>query len=235
MVYLASALQAFRERSIFDGGLEVGTLFKVAPKTIAAIADMPYLREKFQGVLLRRRQEQGDKKGDSGDRDHFVWTGGILGVGGKPRSPTAVEQSAMEADQEENASASARPQPGVIRDEAPDGTNAPAVETELFPEDVSTPSTKSIDPQDQFDIEAEALLGSRRALLEASEALLDNEHRASADEGEETDMSALMDDLANPDEGAPEAADGRQQQEPPTEHQGQPEQEQHNSGMAQDA
>ncbi|KAH3024757.1 hypothetical protein KXW60_001273 [Aspergillus fumigatus] len=235
MVYLASALQAFRERSIYDGGLEVGTLFKVAPKTIAAIADMPYLREKFQGVLLRRRQEQGDKKGDSGDRDHFVWTGGILGVGGKPRSPTAVERPAMEADQEENASASARPQPDVTDDEAPDAPNAPAVEAGLSPEEVSAPNAKSIDPQDQFDIEAEALLGSRRALLEASEALLDNEHRASADEVDETDISSLIDDLANPDEDAPKSADGRQQQEPPTEHQGQPEQEHHNNGMAHDA
>ncbi|GFG23377.1 pentatricopeptide repeat-containing protein At1g05670, mitochondrial [Aspergillus udagawae] len=235
MVYLASALQAFRERSIFDGGLEVGTLYKVAPKTITALADMPYLREKFQGVLLRRRQEQGDKKGDSRDRDHFVWTGGILGVGGKPRSPTAVEQSATEANQEENASANARSQPVVIHQEARDGTNAPAVKTESLPEDVSTPDTKSIDPQDQFDIEAEALLGSRRALIEASEALLDNENRVSVDECDETDMSALMDDLAYPDEDAPEAADGREQEELPAGHQGQPEQELHNRGMTQDA
>ncbi|RHZ59410.1 putative translation regulator (Cya5) [Aspergillus thermomutatus] len=234
MVYLASALHAFRERSIFDGGLEVGTLYKVAPKTIAAIADMPYLREKFQGVLLRRRQEQGDRKGDSGDRDPFVWTGGILGVGGKPRSPTAVEQSAMEANKEENASASARSQPGVIHEEAPGGTNAPGVKTESLPEDVSIHGTKSIDPQDQFDIEAEALLGSRRAVLEANEELLDNEHRVTIDERDETDMSPLMDDLPYPDEDTPEAADGREEEKPPTGHQGQPEHELHNSGMEQD-
>jgi pentatricopeptide repeat-containing protein PET309 len=235
MVYLASALQAFRERSIFDGGLEVGTLYKVAPKTIAALADMPYLREKFQGVLLRRRQEQGDKKGDSGDRDHFVWTGGILGVGGKPRSPTAVEQAAMEANKDGNASARPWSQPLAVHEGAPAATNAPAVETESPTEDVSIPDIKSIDPQDLFDMEAEVLFGSRRALLEASEELLDDEHRVSVDECDETDMSALLDGLQYPDEDAPAAADGREQEEPPTGHQGQPEQEQRNSGIEQDA
>lgn len=109
MVYLASSLMRFRERSIYDGSAEVKALFREAPKTIKAISRMPKLRDKFQGVLLRRRQEQRDKKNDWNANNHFVWTGGILGVGGRRRAipprpiqedPDQVEDKNPEEDEE---------------------------------------------------------------------------------------------------------------------------------------
>ncbi|KAE8418182.1 MCM-domain-containing protein [Aspergillus pseudocaelatus] len=105
MVYLASALLGARERSIFDGGAELGSLHKAAPRTIEAIADMPYLREKFQGVLLRRRQEQGDKKEDMDGREHFVWTGGILGVGGQRRPILEIDETTDRAQRDAKSQA----------------------------------------------------------------------------------------------------------------------------------
>jgi pentatricopeptide repeat-containing protein PET309 len=83
MIYLSSALLDFRERSIVDGGAELRALYSAAPQTIEAIADMPYLRDKFQGVLLRRREERGDKTATMEPYEYFVWTGGVLGVDGE--------------------------------------------------------------------------------------------------------------------------------------------------------
>ncbi|EAW08333.1 putative translation regulator (Cya5) [Aspergillus clavatus NRRL 1] len=231
MVYLASALHGFRERSIFDGGVEVESLYKTAPKTIAAIAEMPYLREKFQGVLLRRREEQGDRKDDLGGRDPFVWTGGILGVGGKPRPPTAVEQLAVEANKDEQT-----PTNDQLKSEpAPTGTNKFDVNTEPVPEGLVSLRAKTIDYQDEFDIEAETLLGAERESLEANEELLDNEHRVNIDEQNEAEMTDeyLYEDEEVQDEFA--SWQEQREEEEPSELENEHADENHDGSVKQDA
>lgn len=145
LVYLASALIDFRERSIIDGGAQLRNLLSVAPKTIQAIADMPYLREKFQGVLLRHQVEQGDK--EMKPRDQFVWTGGVLGVGGEPRTATDPEKDQLSLEE-------------VSADVPPSGQG----ESLAGDESPETPP-RTLDYQDEQDIEAETLLESRRRRL----------------------------------------------------------------------
>ena len=53
---------------------------KPVARTVAALGSMPYLRDKFQGVLLRSRQQQGDKPKRLDAYEPYVWTGGVLGV-----------------------------------------------------------------------------------------------------------------------------------------------------------
>ncbi|KAL2871083.1 putative translation regulator (Cya5) [Aspergillus lucknowensis] len=89
MVYLAAALLRARERSISIGVTELQNLYKAAPQTIGALGRMPYLRDKFQGVLLRRRPEAESPKRTKDS--YYVWTGGILGVGGRRGVPQKVE------------------------------------------------------------------------------------------------------------------------------------------------
>lgn len=56
MMYLASALLGFRERSVRDEGSEMRALYEAAPKTMAALTTMPELKEKFQETLLRNNE-----------------------------------------------------------------------------------------------------------------------------------------------------------------------------------
>ena len=188
MVYLASALLGFRERSIIDGGAEVKSLYRVAPKTIEAVADMPYLREKFQGVLLRRRQEQGDKKQDVDRLDHYVWTGGILGVGGQPRGLTEERVPAQDQEHADHTI----DKTGTDTDIGLQGGHIPEA------------PQKTLDPQDEYDIEVESLLESRRNSTEADDEVLDSEHRVDSDRDSEPDV--LMDseglDLSEEDDRA---------------------------------
>ncbi|KAF7597101.1 hypothetical protein BBP40_010575 [Aspergillus hancockii] len=198
MVYLAAALLGYRERSIFDGGAEVRTLHKAAPKTIEAIADMPYLREKFQGVLLRRRQEQGDKNEDVDGREHFVWTGGVLGVGGQHR-PILDTDEPLEPFESLNES---------IKNDIEVEERAPpnAGSFESYPEEhitnVAEPPEKTIDYPDEYDIEAESLLENRRIAQEPNDELLDNEHRESIGSDHASDHLNLTEGLVKRDEDA---------------------------------
>ncbi|KAF3394181.1 Pentatricopeptide repeat-containing protein [Penicillium rolfsii] len=84
MVYLAAAVDRIRDLSILKGGKELVQLHSVAPKTIAEIGKMPYLRDKFQGVLLRHRSHQADKDGQKRPRRQTVAASGILGI--RPRN-----------------------------------------------------------------------------------------------------------------------------------------------------
>ncbi|KAJ5444249.1 uncharacterized protein N7458_008121 [Penicillium daleae] len=84
MVYLAAAVDRARDLSILKGGKELEQLHATAPKTIAEIGRMPYLRDKFQGVLLRHRSHQADKDGQKRPRRQTVAASGILGV--RPRN-----------------------------------------------------------------------------------------------------------------------------------------------------
>ncbi|CEJ54206.1 hypothetical protein PMG11_00526 [Penicillium brasilianum] len=84
MVYLAAAVDRIRDLSILKGGKELVQLHSIAPKTIAEIGRMPYLRDKFQGVLLRHRSHQADKDGQKRLRRQTVAASGILGI--RPRN-----------------------------------------------------------------------------------------------------------------------------------------------------
>jgi pentatricopeptide repeat-containing protein PET309 len=152
LIYLAAALIDFRERSIIDGGVQLKDLFLVAPKTIQAIGDMPHLREKFQGVLLRRQVEQGDR--EMKPQEKFVWTGGILGVGGEQRTitdPVKDELSLEEESSDHMDTSSSEQDESLVADASAD------LLAEIPP--------RTLDYQDEQDIEAETLLELRRRLL----------------------------------------------------------------------
>jgi pentatricopeptide repeat-containing protein PET309 len=55
MVLLASTLRRIRDASIDDGTRQMEDLHKAAPNTFEALSAMPYLRDKYQGALLRDR------------------------------------------------------------------------------------------------------------------------------------------------------------------------------------
>ncbi|KAE8145125.1 hypothetical protein BDV25DRAFT_165319 [Aspergillus avenaceus] len=196
-VYLAAALAGFRERSIVDGGAEVSALHDLAPKTIATLAEMPYLRDKFQGVLLRRREEQGDLKDVDGP-EHFVWTGGILGVGGRRRRMLGAEQAYKETLREEKLAkerAQAENQSTEVSNDQPFENDHAREEV-----DVQLPE-KTIDYADEYDIEAESLLETKRNLQEDSDEMLDSEHHAANDEEDLDESSEMTDEeLAEEDE-----------------------------------
>lgn len=168
LIYLASALIDFRERSIIDGGAQLRNLLSVAPKTVLAIGDMPYLREKFQGVLLRHQVEQGDK--EMKPQEQFVWTGGVLGVGGEQRTATDPEKDQLSLEE-------------VSADVPPSGRGESLAGDEL-PE---TPP-RTLDYQDEQDIEAETLLEARRRRLGIDPL--------SEDEPEEEDKRAIPPKIA---------------------------------------
>ncbi|KAB8261920.1 MCM-domain-containing protein [Aspergillus pseudonomiae] len=200
MVYLASALLGARERSIFDGGAELGSLHQVAPKTIEAIADMPYLREKFQGVLLRRRQEQGDNKDDVDGREHFVWTGGILGVGGQRRPILEIDETTGEPTKTYDIAEEQAQRDDTSQGASEDQAGVHAADAVQSPEGTFAPAEKTIDYEDEYDIEAESLLETRRNAQQANDDLLDNEHRENIDSNLANDSSTLTEDLLAMDE-----------------------------------
>ncbi|KAH8428068.1 putative translation regulator (Cya5) [Aspergillus melleus] len=215
MVYLASSLLRFRERSLYDGSAEVKALYREAPRTIKAIARMPVLRDKFQGVLLRRRQERSDKQNDGSH--HFVWTGGILGVGGRRRAIPQPEKEEndqheeedLEEDEDANETEEAEETEEIEKTEEekeaealalqyahvrpdPDNTTEVAEDSFIIEETLSSGNTselpeKTIDSQDEYDIEAESLLEARRIADGVIDEMLDIEQRDSSDENDQHD------------------------------------------------
>ncbi|KAJ5586905.1 uncharacterized protein N7459_002670 [Penicillium hispanicum] len=85
MVYLAAALNRVREMSIMNGGNELENLYSTAPETVEVLGRLPYLRDKFQGVLVRHRSEQPEKERKPRRGEHFVASGGVLGSGSRSR------------------------------------------------------------------------------------------------------------------------------------------------------
>ncbi|PWY95517.1 translation regulator [Aspergillus sclerotioniger CBS 115572] len=183
MVYLAAALQRLRERSIYDGGAELQAIYDAAPTTVAAVADMPYLREKFQGVLLRRRQEQGDQLAG---RDHFVWTGGILGVGGLARSDSEVEP-APESTEEDSSATEDESTASKQTDRLSPIAESSDVTDVQYAEAEPSPFKKTIDYPDEYDIEAETLLEERDKEMGTKEELMDDESLVEYDDEDEAD------------------------------------------------
>ncbi|KAL4741866.1 hypothetical protein BDV11DRAFT_182085 [Aspergillus similis] len=148
LVYLASALLRARNNSIEAGTAELSALNDAAPKTITAIAAMPRLREKFQGVLLRDRAERPDRVFP--ERERFVWTGGVLGVGGRRRLPKMADFNPLNAESESSASTEGSDTRQTVE-----------------------PSWSMVNYEDQFDLQAESALFSRREQLTTDEPLDD--------------------------------------------------------------
>lgn len=172
MVYLASALLSFRERSIIDGGAEVRALYEAAPNTVQAVAGIPYLRDKFQGVILRHRQQRGVDPKSTKPYEPFVWTGGILGVGGesRPRDTRRPKQQPDEQWLEPGESLrDIRPEQQASEDQI--GTETTAEAQVELPE-------STLDHQDEYDIEAETILERRRRANATEDYELDNEEHA---------------------------------------------------------
>ncbi|KAJ5183303.1 hypothetical protein N7492_000919 [Penicillium capsulatum] len=81
MVYLAAALNRVRATSIVNGTEELANLFEIAPTTIEQVGKLRYLREKYQGVLIRFRSHQPEMEWRGRPPNHAVTPGGILGTG----------------------------------------------------------------------------------------------------------------------------------------------------------
>ncbi|GAQ33384.1 hypothetical protein AtubIFM55763_005317 [Aspergillus tubingensis] len=193
MVYLAAALRRLRERSIHEGGTDLQAIYDAAPKTIAAVARLPYLREKFQGVLLRRRQEKGEMVDELG-RDRYVWTGGILGVGGLTRSKSRNEPTAEKAGQDSsNIRVEAQDTTSEPTDEPPINVGISELDDDEQDSDVApSPFRNTLDYPDEYDMEAETLLEERDKELGTKEELMDDESLVEDDEDEFDDLEEDM-------------------------------------------
>lgn len=181
LVHLAAALLRVRGRSIEDGNAQLISLYKTAPKTIAAIAEMPRMRDKFQGVLLRRYPLQPDPVRP--EKEQFVWTGGILGVGGRRRMPQSAES------REEPVSKISDGLPSQAIDTSIDNpSRSEDARVVVSPSSLDTRSAdphSSADPysshwstlthEDKFDLEADTLLSTRRRLLGNDDELMDDD------------------------------------------------------------
>ncbi|PWY82946.1 MCM-domain-containing protein [Aspergillus heteromorphus CBS 117.55] len=199
MVYLAAALQRVRERSIYGGATELDVLHQSAPKTLAAAADIPYLRDKFQGVLLRHREQQADDA-DYYGMNHFVWTGGVLGAGGVTRTGSVREPIPESTDGDGTAE---------------EGDNAKLEHADTAPSDLdslvvddSDDRKRTIDYPDEQDIEVETLLeqrakedGTTEEVMDVEPPLgaMDEDHYVESDFEEDDDLEE-----DNTEEGGPQ-------------------------------
>ncbi|KAL6231612.1 hypothetical protein BDW75DRAFT_219696 [Aspergillus navahoensis] len=187
LVYLASALLRARNNSIEAGTAELSALNDAAPKTITAIAAMPRLREKFQGVLLRDRAERPDRVFP--ERERFVWTGGVLGVGGRRRLPNMAEFNPLTAESE----------------------SSPSIE-DTDPHQSVEPSWLTVNYEDQFDLQADSALFTRREQPVTDEPLDDesvpddmlNRELLDAVLAKQADEAALESELQSPSKEAHE-------------------------------
>lgn len=150
MVYLAATLKDFTERILTEGREQLDTLTQIAPLTLEALATMPHLREKFQGTLLRDQAEQGDLA--PRQRHRYVWTGGVLGAGGKQRPARdhvgSIQSFETELDSNEEYYSSLYDLPETA-------------ETIEFDDTLESTEPK-LAPQDEHDIETEILIENRR-------------------------------------------------------------------------
>ncbi|KAL4881258.1 hypothetical protein BJY04DRAFT_189463 [Aspergillus karnatakaensis] len=85
MVFLAAALLRIRRDSILAGHDHLIALQQAAPQTLKALAKMPWLREKWQGILLRGNEKLPPNPPSLPKKKRFVWSGGLLGVDGRIR------------------------------------------------------------------------------------------------------------------------------------------------------
>ncbi|CAI7610907.1 unnamed protein product [Penicillium pancosmium] len=83
IVFLAASLNRIRDKTITQGNHELQKITTDAPETVKLIGEMPYKRDKIQGVLLRHRSQQPD--GEANPTEHIVMRGGVLGQTIRPR------------------------------------------------------------------------------------------------------------------------------------------------------
>ncbi|PYH79928.1 hypothetical protein BO82DRAFT_355924 [Aspergillus uvarum CBS 121591] len=207
MVYLAAALKAFRERSVNDGPAELQALYDLAPKTVDAVAEIPYLRDKFQGVLLRGRALRTDTPAN--ERDEFVWTGGILGAGGLTRTFSRDYEPVDEGLADDTSAT-----------EADDQAEEAADFEEAIPdiEEFRSLFMRTLEKSDEFDIEVEARLNRRRKGTGTKEELGDDERNQSIGEEDIYEEDELDEDAsADASEEASEEAPKQHPGDLPTE------------------
>ncbi|OJJ47715.1 hypothetical protein ASPZODRAFT_1758881 [Penicilliopsis zonata CBS 506.65] len=208
MVYLASALLHVREKSIQDGATALTMLYNVAPQTIEAIGEMPYLREKFQGVLLRSRQEQVDKKKDVDRNEPLVWTGGILGVNGRIRAPFQPKEEEREEDEIEKGQEILAEEHTFNTFSVSESTLSESEQT-IVHDSPSLPD-QIIDYPDEFDLEAETTLQLTRGSSTKHDEPHDLDQRPD-DKNECTTESSPMEDSSpatEPDTEVESPSDG---------------------------
>lgn len=82
-VYLAAALNRVRAASIAAGTTDLMTIYDAAPKTVQMIGELPHLRDKPQGALLRGAEPRPDLTLPVHDRT--IAFGGALGKGARAR------------------------------------------------------------------------------------------------------------------------------------------------------
>lgn len=82
-VYLTAAINRVRAASIAAGKDDLTAIYDVAPKTVQTLAEMPIMRDKFQGTLIRGVGLRPDPPLQI--HDSTIAFGGILGKGARAR------------------------------------------------------------------------------------------------------------------------------------------------------
>ncbi|RAL09849.1 putative translation regulator (Cya5), partial [Aspergillus homomorphus CBS 101889] len=163
MVYLAAALKQFRQKSIWKGAVDLEKINAVAPETLTAVAEMPRLGDKLQGVLLRGHEQRPERP--PLERDQFVWTGGILRAGGLTKTYSYDEPLSEEpADEAQAAERVTEAEEVTDLEEA-----IPDIEEfrDLF--------RRTLERSDEFDLEVQAVVNRRRKAEGTTEELGDDE------------------------------------------------------------
>lgn len=168
MVHLAAALNRFREQSISSGNAEIRALYKIAPRTIDVLGTMPYRRDKYQGVLLRGRELRGTDP--VSQKVPYVWTGGVLGVGGR-RQPSMKELRNEPITEE----LSEQEPSEVLSKSDASVEQAAEAHTDYGPDEIPPPPLRTLEPEDEHDLETETQLEAQRRAGRPSDEELDIE------------------------------------------------------------
>lgn len=155
MLHLAGALGAFRSRSVTTGNDEIKELYKTAPRTIDALADMPFAGDKIKEALQVAREGQSKQPPvyRSESYEPYVWPGGILGIGDQGQTDVGAGDA------------------GRVEDEAPSETQTTADDS-IGPTD-EPQADPVFDPQDVYDISIEQRLEAQRRAGARSDDELD--------------------------------------------------------------
>lgn len=162
MVYLAAAMMTIRQRSIDTDNTEIKAVYDAAPKTIDAIAAMPMLREKYQGTLLRGNHPQRDPSLYREQFQPFVWTGGVLGVGGRTRSAASVNRLVTQQIEEVDYSPEVESLVEAGTEPETSVTSSQDRGKDARDDDLPAPSENTIDHQDRYDMETGIHLSAQR-------------------------------------------------------------------------
>ncbi|CRG90273.1 hypothetical protein PISL3812_07316 [Talaromyces islandicus] len=162
MIYLASALRDFKRRSLYVGTEEMDALYAAAPQTLDAIAVMPHLRDKFQGVLLRDQPEKIDRHKSS--REPYVWTGGILGIEGQRRRKLRTPEDHARYELSEIEALVSSPQSKLSDAQTPSENEEGFEVQEYSPAEIDS-SERVQPPEEEHDIELETTIEMKRREL----------------------------------------------------------------------